>query len=314
MKALLHWVQRYWLLLLTLALVALGVLIFLGYWFNWDWAGVGNYTDPEGGFHRSKTLWDWLELLIIPLVLAGGGLWFSMTQKKTELEIAERERQVEREIAKDRQNQTILTAYFDKMTELLLDYNLRIKTEENAEERSIARARTLAVLRSLDGERKGQVLKFLCEAGLINREGCVILLIGADLRGADLTDALLEGAELRMTDLRKANFSIASLVDASLEATNLKEADFEGADMAGVYLGEANLAQANLAWANLAWANLEFANLEGANLENANLDNAVLTRATVDPENLITARTLKGTTMPDGTKYEDWMTKYKQAN
>jgi hypothetical protein len=41
------------------------------------------------------------------------------------------------------------------MQELILDKGLR-KSEEDAEIRNVVRARTLAVLRSLDGNRKGQ--------------------------------------------------------------------------------------------------------------------------------------------------------------
>ena len=29
------------------------------------------------GFFVHRPLWDWLELLIVPVVLAGGGLWFN---------------------------------------------------------------------------------------------------------------------------------------------------------------------------------------------------------------------------------------------
>jgi len=34
-------------------------LIVAGYWFSWAWAGFSN-----------KTLWDWMQLLIVPMVLA----------------------------------------------------------------------------------------------------------------------------------------------------------------------------------------------------------------------------------------------------
>ena len=54
------------------------------------------------------------------------------------------------------------------MQELILDKGLR-RSEKDAEIRDVARARTLTVLRSLDGDRKGQVLRFLHEADLIGR-------------------------------------------------------------------------------------------------------------------------------------------------
>jgi hypothetical protein len=75
------------------------------------------------------------------------------------------------------------------MQELILEKGLR-RSEEYAEIRDVARARTLAALRSLDGNRKGQVARFLHEADLIGalRKGQVIEAI-IDLRGADLSGA-----------------------------------------------------------------------------------------------------------------------------
>ena len=50
---------------LLVAIVALVVVVILGYLFNWDWAGLGSYNPPlkENNFQRGKTLWDWLQLL-----------------------------------------------------------------------------------------------------------------------------------------------------------------------------------------------------------------------------------------------------------
>src|SRR6266567_3437102 len=54
--------------------VVLIILSILGYIYNWDWTGLGPYVSPphskDSDFQRSKTMWDWLQLLIIPAVLA----------------------------------------------------------------------------------------------------------------------------------------------------------------------------------------------------------------------------------------------------
>src|SRR6185436_681231 len=62
---------------------------------------------------ETKTLWDWMELLIIPLILAVGAFFLNRSERKTE-----------REIAKDRQQEQALQSYFDQMTELLLEKDL----------------------------------------------------------------------------------------------------------------------------------------------------------------------------------------------
>ncbi|MDQ5854538.1 MAG: pentapeptide repeat-containing protein, partial [Chloroflexota bacterium] len=64
----------------------------------------------------------------------------------------------------------------------------------------------LSVLRRLDGERKGILLRFLQESQLISATNPIISLRTADLSKADL----------RFADLRKANLSEADLSEANL--------------------------------------------------------------------------------------------------
>jgi serine/threonine-protein kinase len=53
---------------------------------------------------------------------------------------------------------------------------------------------------------------------------------------------------------------------------------------------------------DLTWANLSGADLRGANLGYTIMDSVNLTGAKVTDEQLTVARTLKGATMPNGTK------------
>ena len=46
-----------------------------------------------------RELWDWLKLLIVPAVLAAGGLWFNRQQHERELDTAREQREREVEIA-----------------------------------------------------------------------------------------------------------------------------------------------------------------------------------------------------------------------
>ncbi len=107
-----------------------------------------------------KTLWDWLQLLIIPAVLAIGGYLFTFTISRNERKAADTHNQTEREIAQDNQREAALQEYIDKMSELLLHEKLR-ESQPGDEVRKIARVRTLTVLPRLDGERKRSVLQFL---------------------------------------------------------------------------------------------------------------------------------------------------------
>ncbi len=286
----------------------LGIALLIGgYFFNWTWTGFGPYTPPTSDFQREKTLYDWLQLAIIPAAIAFGVVWFTRLQQQrdqqladmrakvereaaekraqAEREAAEKRDQTERDIALDNQREVALQAYIDDMSSLLLEKNLR-KSGEDDEVRKVARIRTLTVLPRLDKTRKSSVLQFLYESGLIYKGKCIIVLGGADLRGADLSFA----------DLRKADLSGARLIGA-----NLRDADLRDAELVGTILREADLSRAFLIGANLYYASLNEANLIEANLGGANLEDVVLFEAKVTTEQLNQAKSLKGATLFDGT-------------
>jgi uncharacterized protein YjbI with pentapeptide repeats len=266
--------------LITLAVVIL--LAFVGYLIRLGYleTGLTAYIDPTGDYHPAKTLWDWMELLIIPVVLAGGGLLYSWRERKAEREEAQQRAKREREIADDRNRETTLQNYLDKMTELLLEHDLR--TSESAQ--AIARARTLTALRSLDAGRKGILLRFLQESDLIKTEKPVVSLKGADLFEADLQRANLFQTDLSeailfAANLSEADLALADLSEAELSLANLSKANLDKAKLGAADLSEANLFKANLFEANLYGANLTGADLRGAGLCGAELIMADLGRA-----------------------------------
>jgi len=62
-------------------------IIFLGYTFNWSWTGFSTSVTPATTsgiryYQPSKTLWDWLQLLIFPVALAIIGLLISNAQSR----------------------------------------------------------------------------------------------------------------------------------------------------------------------------------------------------------------------------------------
>jgi uncharacterized protein YjbI with pentapeptide repeats len=294
-----------------------------------------------------KPVWDWLQLLIVPLMLALISVVFTWqqdarqqrieNQRANQVQKIENQRaEAERELAALRNEQATLQAYLDQMTTLLLDRNLR-GADENSDVRMLARGRTIIVLDVLSEYRQVRALRFLYEARLIQPtstdEQPVISLNNASINniklshrpflgGAELQQAGLSGAKLSHSDLRETH-----LVAAQLQGTNLEHTDLEGADLSAAFLGRADLSGANLADADLSnaeglyekgtklWkrgaglihANLEDANLEGANLEGANLEGANLEGANVTSEQLDQAKSLEGATMPNGQKYEDWL-------
>ncbi|HKF36144.1 MAG TPA: hypothetical protein VKB35_04525, partial [Ktedonobacteraceae bacterium] len=149
-----------------------------GYFYNWTWTGFGSYTPPTSNFQHAKTLYDWLQLAIIPLVLTFGVWWLTRLQQqrdqqladrraKSEQKAAEKRAQTEREIALDNQHEAALQGYIDNMSALLLESDLS-KPVELEKVRKIARVRMLTVLPRCDVRRKAIVLQFLCESDPIN--------------------------------------------------------------------------------------------------------------------------------------------------
>src|SRR5262249_54747321 len=69
-----------------------------GYAWNRYWVGVVPAPAPPasgapgGTPQQPKTLWDWLALLIVPLVLAGIGTWFTSQQRAQQDRRAQEER------------------------------------------------------------------------------------------------------------------------------------------------------------------------------------------------------------------------------
>jgi predicted membrane-bound spermidine synthase len=121
------------------------------------------------GYSYGVTLWDWIKLLIVPAVIAGGGLWFNRQQRERELEIAREQREREQRIANERAQDEALQGYLDGMSQLLTDKERPLHKAQTSDSLStVARARTLTVLGRLDSGRKRSVLQFLFESGLID--------------------------------------------------------------------------------------------------------------------------------------------------
>lgn len=310
---------------------ALAWLVTKGY--SVGWTGFGKTVD---GSVQAKTLWDWMDLLLIPLILAGAALLVNRSRRETQRQRSEEYAALEREIAIDRQQEAALQGYLERMADLLLKDKLsKFSTDEV---RNVARVRTLTVVRGLDAKRKGLVLLFLKDSGLIDREA-VIDLCGADLRGASLASASLSRINLSEADLSGADLSAANLGKSYLSGTNLSGANLGGANFGGADLFEADLSDSNLTRANLrgaslngadlmgcrlseadlsgadlggvnlnvgylAGANLSGAKLGGAKLVGADLSRADLSGTEITQTELDMAKSLEGATMPDGTKHD----------
>jgi uncharacterized protein YjbI with pentapeptide repeats len=269
-----------------------------------------------------KTVWDWLQLLIVPLALAVIGFAFTLQQDVRQNAIEERRAQAERELAEVRAQDAALQAYLDQMTLLILDRKL-LEAGDGDPVYTLAQARTSTIIIRLDAEHNRSVTRFLTDSGMTGTERVTeggdatvsvlrgLELDGADLSsgnlvGADLTDASLHNAHLHNAGLLWADLTDADLSNAGLADANLSFADLSAdgastsADLCGVVGCGASLKDADLSNANLFGANLSGADLSGADLMRADLTNA----EGINKEELERqAKSLEGATMPDGSKH-----------
>jgi len=224
----------------AIILVVVIALILAGYWFDWtgfngynkvtithiiSGTNVGTSTRTEE-YQPRKALWDWLQLLIIPLVLAIAALLFNLATTRTEQNIAakryEQDQKIaakryeqDQEIALDKQREDLLQTYLDRMSELLLKEKLR-SSEASSEVRNVARVRTITILFQLDARRIGYVFAFLRESGLMSTKPNSSIV------------------SLNQADLKKINFSQADLSRATLNGADLSEADLSEANLEGI--------------------------------------------------------------------------------
>src|SRR5215211_712554 len=306
--------QVRWTVGIIVALAGAYIFLRFAYVQEWKWTGLVKHAN----YHK-RTLWDWLQLLIIPAVIAGGTIWFNRRQQGRAEQSAE-----------ERAQDDALQAYLDQMSQLLVDKDLHTEGNQYVETRVTARARTLVVLRQLDDDRKDRkksVLQFLYEAQLINKErklsplsrvfeahvARVIKLDGAELGNASLRYITLSGAALDGAILENADLRNTYLSGIDLGGSYLSGADLRGADLKGASLVNAKLVNADLQRKDargLEGANLGGADLTGADLTGANLSGAI----TVTAQQLRKCKSLEGATMPNGQKYEDWLEDKKVIN
>jgi uncharacterized protein YjbI with pentapeptide repeats len=272
------------------------------------------------------------------------------TQRERDREIERAQRERELEVGSQRAQDAAAQAYLDQMTVLLLDKDRPLRHSEYGDEvRTLARARTLAVLSRLDGTRKRNVVQFLHDSDLIGKRSTLVELELADLSEAVLERAVLPRVNLRNATLRKADLSGAVLSEADLSGANLVGAALNWVGLARAtlyetYLGSADLRRANLSGADLRRATLYQADLRGADLSGATLSGATLRKADLREADLSgadlrkvdlreadlsgadlsgaklrgaegftneeleqQAQSLKGATMPNNRKYENWL-------
>ena len=92
------------------------VVIIVGLLFGWDWTGftsaTGPILKPNEQYRPAKTLWDLLQLLIVPVVLAVLGYYFTRTNSNSQDRAARIRADQDRDTTINNQQETELQPTF----------------------------------------------------------------------------------------------------------------------------------------------------------------------------------------------------------
>jgi len=153
--------------------------------------------------------------------------------------------------------------YLTQLSTVFLDGNL----EKDERLQTVTRASTLALFNdpNLDGNRKGQVIRYLMELKLVQIEV-------TDPK--NLTEE--EKSKKPLISLASSNLEDANLLLAILRGVNLGGANLRGAELSGAVFSGADLSGADLSGAKLFLADLRGADLGDAGFFGAKLNRAKL--------------------------------------
>jgi uncharacterized protein YjbI with pentapeptide repeats len=226
------------------------------------WTGFGESIKDETK-EAAKTLWDWLDLLIIPVVIGLLGWSFSQAEK---VKTKKRE--------EERTENEIFESFLQTMTDLIIKNNLH--DEPTRQTLAIARARINVALNNINGARKGQILQFLYESYLVDINPKL------KLRGANLKDAVLDEIVLGESEIRGAYFNKASIENANLKGAILVGCDFSQANLSNSSVDNVDLSYSNLTKAKLKNIDLTTVNFEGVTLTGADLRGSKILRTQLE--------------------------------
>ena len=168
----------------------------------------------------SKNIWDWLTLLILPISMAGGAVYFQHTQKKRELKQIQETKERELILQKEKHLVDNYKYFYSKMLEFILIPNF--KSDKNI--LLGIKILTLSSFRKFDALRKKEALIFLYEADLLNKIA---------LNNINLDNVKIKNLQLYSINFSKSNFNNFSLLSSLIKYSNLSECTFADSNLTG---------------------------------------------------------------------------------
>src|SRR5215211_8429063 len=99
-----------WVIGVCFLVLAIAVFVYLGYHFRWRWTGF-----PQ------KRLFDWIQILIIPVAVAIGTFVLNRAAKRRDDEAQQVQKEREENAQQEQREDATLQAYLDQIAQLLTD-------------------------------------------------------------------------------------------------------------------------------------------------------------------------------------------------
>jgi uncharacterized protein YjbI with pentapeptide repeats len=199
----------------------------------------------------------------------------SRAQRKQEWDIAIKNQEIQNQMAIDRYRDEVLVAYIKEIGELLEKNNGSLTSDSVT--RTLARVKTLNVLRQLDGSRQIHVIRFLYEARQLSNtnESDAIDISKTELTNIDFRELtllmIIEKISLAVIHLQNCTFSSMVLINVNFFFARLENVDFSSAELYSANFSSAKLYGANFSSALLLDVDFSSAKLYGINFSSAKL-------------------------------------------
>lgn len=233
-----------------------------------------------------KPLWDWLTLILVPLlvpIIVGYGIWWLDKQEdeRNKQNVARREEELQHRNFEQKSQETFQT-FLDAMNQLLLEYHTDLFSTKHPA-RKIAQGRTKHALLILNSGWRIQLLQFLKDTELIivpdkPTDSESEELVGL-FNAIDLHHYRFRRDELNQSDFRHIKAKYYRFFDLNMNQVSMDHAQMENARIYRCRMNESDLSNANMAKVKIFRTKLNDGNFKQVILEQAVLGTVELEEA-----------------------------------
>lgn len=260
-----------------------------------SWFGI--YEDPiplnmPGNYiiihQQSKTLWDWLQLLLVPIILILGGFWLNRSESRHSLEMQKSINDTNLSIEKERFEDGILNSYINDIAQMIINSDTaKLRTNRIM---AVYKIKTLTTLNRLNSERRNYLIQFLVDSKMLNYWDFLsdfknihvsgiffndvsfddFKFIGSSISSSrffscsiqssksshsDFTSSMFNDMKINIFDISSSKFIQSSLVKVIFSECKIKDSKFYGSKIQHSSLGNSTIESSDLSCSTISNTN-----------------------------------------------------------